>query len=391
MPLVIRIPIAYRDGAARTPRRSPSPWRTSTWLRPSCGWPALSRVARRPIAGRWTAARCSALLRGNTSGWPDDRGLLLELNQSSGGGAGICTYQGVRLGDRVYTEYSSIADQATGTCQPDSERELYELGSDPYELEQPGRYAGARGRAGAAVQPPRPAPRLRRHRRARPARRTDGRFASDAAPHLFRAASLSRTDRASAALRCWRLSGWDWPRRTPRAATQPARAQPRSSRPNIVLIQSDDQTMRQFTRRVMPKTMRLLAAAWHQLHRLHRHDRAVLPLARIAAHRAVRPQPRSDLERRRLPGADRQAQRAARVAPAGGLPDHARRQVPERLRAVRRAGLPGCSRLDRLVHGSEAGDALLRLPLWESTATSATVGTSPRTTSLACWARTPCA
>jgi len=39
--------------------------------------------------------------------------------------------------------------------------------------------------------------------------------------------------------------------------TAGARATPRG-RPNIILIQSDDQTMRQFTNRVMPNTMRLL-------------------------------------------------------------------------------------------------------------------------------------
>ena len=38
-----------------------------------------------------------------------------------------------------------------------------------------------------------------------------------------------------------------------------ANAAPGRGRPNVVLIQTDDQTYRQLTRRVMPKTKRLLA------------------------------------------------------------------------------------------------------------------------------------
>jgi N-acetylglucosamine-6-sulfatase len=133
VPLVIRIPIAYRNGVARTPRSSEPVANIDlvpTILRLAGARPCRSKSHCRTMDGR----SLLGLLRGNTSGWPDDRGLLLELNQSAGGNAGVCTYQGVRVGDRVYTEYSSIADQTTGTCQPDSERELYELGSDPYEL-----------------------------------------------------------------------------------------------------------------------------------------------------------------------------------------------------------------------------------------------------------------
>jgi N-acetylglucosamine-6-sulfatase len=133
VPLVIRIPIAYRNGAARTPKISEPVANVDlapTILRLAGAQPCRSKAHCRTMDGR----SLLGLLRGNTSGWPDDRGLLLELNQSGGGNAGICTYQGVRVGDRIYTEYSSIADQTTGTCQPDSERELYELGSDPHEL-----------------------------------------------------------------------------------------------------------------------------------------------------------------------------------------------------------------------------------------------------------------
>lgn len=133
VPLVMRIPSAYRNGATRIPKISEPVANIDlapTILRLAGAEPCRSKGHCRTMDGR----SLLGLLRGNTSGWPANRGLLLELNQSAGGNAGICTYQGVRLGDRVYTEYSSIIDQATGTCQPDSERELYELASDPHEL-----------------------------------------------------------------------------------------------------------------------------------------------------------------------------------------------------------------------------------------------------------------
>ena len=133
VPLLIRIPIAYRHGASRIPRISEPVANIDlapTILRLAGAQPCRSKGHCRTMDGR----SLLTLLRGDTSGWPRDRGLLLELNQSSGRGAGICTYQGVRLGDRIYTEYSSIAEQATGRCEPASERELYELGNDPYEL-----------------------------------------------------------------------------------------------------------------------------------------------------------------------------------------------------------------------------------------------------------------
>jgi N-acetylglucosamine-6-sulfatase len=134
VPLVIRIPSRYRQGPRRIPQISKPVANIDlvpTILRLARAQPCRSKSHCRTMDGR----SLLALLGGNTTRWPDDRGLLLELDQQAGGNAGVCTYQGARVGDRIYTEYSAVTDQATGTCQPASERELYELGSDPYELD----------------------------------------------------------------------------------------------------------------------------------------------------------------------------------------------------------------------------------------------------------------
>jgi N-acetylglucosamine-6-sulfatase len=134
VPLVIRIPSKYRRGARRIPKISEPVANLDlapTILRLAHADPCRSNRRCRTMDGR----SLLALLSGDTTRWPDDRGLLVELNQHAGRSAGVCTYQGVRAGDQIFTEYSEITDQATGACEPASERELYELGSDPYELD----------------------------------------------------------------------------------------------------------------------------------------------------------------------------------------------------------------------------------------------------------------
>jgi arylsulfatase A-like enzyme len=129
VPLVIRIPIAYRHGASRIPRISEPVANIDlapTILRLAGAQPCRSKGHCRN--GRPLAA---TLLR-NTSGWPGDRGLLLELDQSSGRGAGICAYPGVRLGDRSHG--SARSPSRPRALRARRERELYELGNDPYEL-----------------------------------------------------------------------------------------------------------------------------------------------------------------------------------------------------------------------------------------------------------------
>jgi N-acetylglucosamine-6-sulfatase len=67
--------------------------------------------------------------------WPAERALALELARAAERPSTIlpCTYGGVRVSGQVYIEYSSVPD-ASGQCVPASEREHYDLASDPYQL-----------------------------------------------------------------------------------------------------------------------------------------------------------------------------------------------------------------------------------------------------------------
>jgi arylsulfatase A-like enzyme len=137
VPLVIRIPSAYRNGVARIPRISAPVANIDlapTILRLARGVPCRAEGQCRTMDAR----SLLPLLRGGSSEWPSDRALLLELDQTRGGATrnvGICAYQGVRDGDRMFTEYTQITDQDTGACEPADESELYDLGADPYQLE----------------------------------------------------------------------------------------------------------------------------------------------------------------------------------------------------------------------------------------------------------------
>ena len=69
------------------------------------------------------------LLRGDTSAWPQDRGILIELRQGN-----PCRYEAIRTPGNMYAEYVEEVDPATGTCEPSTQKELYDLQSDPFEL-----------------------------------------------------------------------------------------------------------------------------------------------------------------------------------------------------------------------------------------------------------------
>jgi N-acetylglucosamine-6-sulfatase len=83
--------------------------------------------------------------------WPPERALALELARKAGvaNAALPCTYQGVRVQGEVYIEHSSVPD-AEGVCQPAFEVEHYDLGVDPYELQN--LFPAAPGSAAAAAE-----------------------------------------------------------------------------------------------------------------------------------------------------------------------------------------------------------------------------------------------
>ena len=82
------------------------------------------------------------LLRGREPGWPAERDLVIELArvgapQDVGGRA--CEYSGIRTpgptgAGTFYVEHRT-AVAPSGLCEPVDERELYDLATDPFELE----------------------------------------------------------------------------------------------------------------------------------------------------------------------------------------------------------------------------------------------------------------
>jgi hypothetical protein len=79
------------------------------------------------------------LLRREKGDYPSDRGFAIELDRAAGVSAeddasGICAYQGVQVPGYRYIEHTRAIDPTTGTCGRIDERELYDLGADPFEL-----------------------------------------------------------------------------------------------------------------------------------------------------------------------------------------------------------------------------------------------------------------
>ena len=122
---------------------------------------------------------------------------------------------------------------------------------------------------------------------------------------------------AVAAARRWRGRRLRWRRRVP--SRRPTRVF--GSQPNFVFILTDDQNLQQFNRRYMRRTRKLIADPGTEFTQLLRRDAALLSVARGDAHRPVRPQQRSALERARLRPAARARQHPPGLAADRRLPD----------------------------------------------------------------------
>jgi N-acetylglucosamine-6-sulfatase len=75
-------------------------------------------------------------IRSHGRHWPRQRAILLELRGLRGQNFSPCHYQGVRTRDRVLVHYLGAAQQREAEpCHRDNEFEHYDLGSDPFELD----------------------------------------------------------------------------------------------------------------------------------------------------------------------------------------------------------------------------------------------------------------
>ena len=131
VPLVIWAPPRVLGGG-RAPETVDQPVANTdlapTLLQMASASPCRNRHRCRLMDGR----SLLPLLKGNATAWPHDRAVLLESRE---GDFGVCQFEAVRTRTSMYAEYSPFASGASGTCAPPSDRELYDLGSDPEELQ----------------------------------------------------------------------------------------------------------------------------------------------------------------------------------------------------------------------------------------------------------------
>jgi N-acetylglucosamine-6-sulfatase len=168
VPLIMRVPEQYRGGGERIPLISAPVGNVDlaptlvelAHARPCSGGGACRVMDGRSLVGP---------LSGNLAGF-DDRALVTEyaFGNNGSGEDGLCRYSGVRVPGAIYVESTTVSDAAVG-CDPTPERELYDLATDPFELQNlvdegsanglesalSGRLEGLRDCAGIAGRDPR--------------------------------------------------------------------------------------------------------------------------------------------------------------------------------------------------------------------------------------------
>jgi arylsulfatase A-like enzyme len=132
LPLVMRVPRRYRDGAARVP--SVSEPVANIDLAPTILDLAGARPCPPQGACRTMDGRSLMPLLTGSGGWPRRRALLTEYEGRAPGKFGTCRFAGVRTRRTIYVEHSSVDDAGSGKCRPADERERYNLRRDPFEL-----------------------------------------------------------------------------------------------------------------------------------------------------------------------------------------------------------------------------------------------------------------
>ena len=136
VPMVIRAPGGVLGGTRRVP--SVDVATANVDVAPTILDLASARPCRDPGTCRILDGRSLVgLLRGRSGHWPDGRGILLGFSSghSRNARSESCRFSGIRTTERSYVEHVSVPDPETGRCQPTYERELYDLASDPFQLE----------------------------------------------------------------------------------------------------------------------------------------------------------------------------------------------------------------------------------------------------------------
>ena len=133
VPLLISIPRKLRGGA-------PGPATISEPVANIDLAPTILELARATPCRRDGDCRTMdgrslvPLLRGDRSGWPQGRALAVEYTGRSTGFSS-CSYRGIRVAGELYVEHTLIPNFTTGACEPRLEREHYDIGADPFQLD----------------------------------------------------------------------------------------------------------------------------------------------------------------------------------------------------------------------------------------------------------------
>jgi N-acetylglucosamine-6-sulfatase len=134
VPFVMRVPEKYRRGGERVPEVS-APIANIDLAPTFLEFAGEANACRgggvcRVMDGRSLVGSLSA----GAGAIEHDRALLTEFDVGNNTAQedGLCRYAGVRAEDAIFIEYT--VDDLTGGCDPDLEYELYDLASDPFQL-----------------------------------------------------------------------------------------------------------------------------------------------------------------------------------------------------------------------------------------------------------------
>jgi N-acetylglucosamine-6-sulfatase len=131
MPLIMRVPKPYRDGAARRPHTNKLVGNID--IAPTI----LDLAHARPCAHggcRTMDGRSLMPLLSGHGKWPRDRALLNEYRVPDVPRYSTCEFSAIRTRTEIYVEHYRVVDPRTHDCEQTLQKERYDLKSDPYEL-----------------------------------------------------------------------------------------------------------------------------------------------------------------------------------------------------------------------------------------------------------------